>query len=162
MKLTATFVLFGMLQAVIAQSLAPSPTESIGCVPHEDHWHCEGPRPTEAAPEPTSAAPAPSQPAEDDDDHESHTDAEGTGQLAPSPTESIGCEPHGDHWHCEGPRPTGSASEGGDEPSASGSGSTPSQTTSSIVQVPTGAAAGLQIGNVVPVVAVALLAQAAF
>jgi hypothetical protein len=23
--------------------------------------------------------------------------------LAPSPTESVGCHPHGDHWHCEGP-----------------------------------------------------------
>ncbi|KAF2436935.1 zincin [Tothia fuscella] len=26
--------------------------------------------------------------------------------LAPSPTASIGCSPHGDHWHCEGPAPT--------------------------------------------------------
>lgn len=28
----------------------------------------------------------------------------------PSPTESSGCEPHGDHWHCDGPAETGSAS----------------------------------------------------
>lgn len=34
----------------------------------------------------------------------------------PSPTESVGCEPHGDHWHCDGPAETGSA--GGEEGSA--------------------------------------------
>lgn len=27
----------------------------------------------------------------------------------PSPTESTGCEPHGDHWHCDGPAKTSSA-----------------------------------------------------
>jgi len=36
----------------------------------------------------------------------------------PSPTESVGCEPHGDHWHCDGPAETGSA--GGEEGSAGG------------------------------------------
>ncbi len=40
---------------------------------------------------------------EDDHDHEEHTDTSGTASLKPSPTESYGCEPHGDHWHCEGP-----------------------------------------------------------
>lgn len=25
-----------------------------------------------------------------------------TATLKPSPTESFGCEPHGDHWHCDG------------------------------------------------------------
>lgn len=38
MKLSSTFVALGMLQAVLAQSIAPSPTESIGCEPHGDHW----------------------------------------------------------------------------------------------------------------------------
>lgn len=32
--------------------------------------------------------------------------------IGPSPTESVGCEPHGDHWHCEGPAETdGEAAE---------------------------------------------------
>lgn len=35
--------------------------------------HCEGPRSTEVAAEEET--------------------------LAPSPTESVGCEPHGDHWY---------------------------------------------------------------
>lgn len=38
------------------------------------------------------------------------TDAAGTGTLAPSPTESTGCEPHGDHWHCDAPVETAAAS----------------------------------------------------
>lgn len=38
MKLSSTFVVLGMLQAVLAQSLAASPTESVGCEPHGDHW----------------------------------------------------------------------------------------------------------------------------
>lgn len=32
--------------AAAAGVLPPSPTASIGCVPHDDHWHCEGPAPT--------------------------------------------------------------------------------------------------------------------
>ncbi|KAI5810042.1 hypothetical protein DFH27DRAFT_649552 [Peziza echinospora] len=35
----------------------------------------------------------------DGDDAEEH----GHSTLAPSPTESYGCTPHGDHWHCDGP-----------------------------------------------------------
>ena len=34
----------------------------------------------------------------------------------PSPSQSVGCEPHGDHWHCDGPAETGSA--GGEEGAA--------------------------------------------
>ncbi|KAK0119409.1 hypothetical protein ONS95_010861 [Cadophora gregata] len=34
--------------------------------------------------------------------------ASGSVTLAPSPTESVGCEPHGDHWHCDGPAVTSS------------------------------------------------------
>lgn len=38
MKLSSTLVAIGMLQVALAQSIAPSPTESIGCEPHGDHW----------------------------------------------------------------------------------------------------------------------------
>lgn len=84
----------------------PSPTESVGCEPHGDHWHCDGPAETgtgaEASTTSATASPA-----------------------VPSPTESVGCEPHGDHWHCDGPAETGSAStsasSSGDEEGAAGS-----------------------------------------
>lgn len=26
--------------------------------------------------------------------------------TVPSPVASVGCEPHGDHWHCDGPAET--------------------------------------------------------
>lgn len=58
----------------------PSPTESVGCEPHGDHWHCEGPAETGAAGK------------DADEDDESSVDP------GPSPTASVGCEPHGDHW----------------------------------------------------------------
>lgn len=72
--------------------------------------HCDGPRETsttlwtETAPH-TSSAPVAVTTADDHDhDHDDdHTDEPGTASLAPSPTESVGCEPHGDHWHCDGP-----------------------------------------------------------
>ena len=42
-----------------------------------------------------------------DHDDDDHTDApDNATQAGPSPTESVGCEPHGDHWHCEGPKAT--------------------------------------------------------
>lgn len=78
----------------------PSPTASVGCEPHGDHWyvdaitlsrvivyiltgfrHCDGP----ATPTSVSSIITP---------------------AVPSPTESVGCEPHGDHWHCDGPAST--------------------------------------------------------
>lgn len=37
-----------------------------------------------------------------------HTTATPT---VPSPTASVGCEPHGDHWHCDGPVETSSTSD---------------------------------------------------
>ena len=103
MKLTSAFFALGLVQAVLAESLGPSPTESVGCEPHGDHWcvfpsssrqdlhvrdvtnhplsrHCEGPAPTE-----DSAA-------------ASTDDADASEDPGPSPTESEGCEPHGDHW----------------------------------------------------------------
>ncbi|KAI0531952.1 hypothetical protein GGR58DRAFT_507946 [Xylaria digitata] len=81
-------------------TLPPSPTESVGCEPHGDHWHCDGPAST------TSAAPATTTTHDYDDEED---DDEGTGTLPPSPTASVGCEPHGDHWHCDGPAVTSSS-----------------------------------------------------
>ncbi|KAH7178068.1 hypothetical protein DER46DRAFT_145477 [Fusarium sp. MPI-SDFR-AT-0072] len=87
---TTTFAvaLLGLFPAIMAQ--APSPTESVGCEPHGDHWHCEAARTGVEA-----------KATESEHDH-SHS-AGGSASLAPSPTESVGCEPHGDHWHCDGP-----------------------------------------------------------
>ncbi|KAK4040974.1 hypothetical protein C8A01DRAFT_35030 [Parachaetomium inaequale] len=108
-------LLLGLVSAALgqAETPGPSPTESYGCEPHGDHWHCEGARVTSSTLEgaATSAAAVTTSATsthdhendEDHEDHEEHTDAAGTGSLAPSPTESYGCEPHGDHWHCEGP-----------------------------------------------------------
>jgi hypothetical protein len=92
----------------------PSPTGSVGCKPHGDHWDCEAPR---TAPEGVVAAPAPtatkgSESHAHEDEHEDghegeHEDGHAeSGKLGPSPIESIGCVPHGDHWDCQGPRAT--------------------------------------------------------
>ena len=50
---------------------------------------------------------------EHDEDHASatHTHEETETPTFPPPTESIGCEPHGDHYHCDGPAPTGAAAD---------------------------------------------------
>ncbi|KAK0657922.1 hypothetical protein B0T16DRAFT_315360 [Cercophora newfieldiana] len=98
---------------ILAQSLGPSPTESIGCEPHGDHWDCDAPRATITGTVSTTATPIQT-PAitqsHDEHEHEHehssgiHTDDDdhSTGSLKPSPTESTGCTPHGDHWHCDG------------------------------------------------------------
>ncbi|KAI1630864.1 hypothetical protein F4809DRAFT_646977 [Biscogniauxia mediterranea] len=80
-------------------TLPPSPTESVGCEPHGDHWHCDGPASATASP---TASATSSHSHDDDEEHEE------TGVLPPRPTESVGCEPHGDHWHCDGPAVTSS------------------------------------------------------
>ncbi|OBT69252.1 hypothetical protein VE03_01961 [Pseudogymnoascus sp. 23342-1-I1] len=121
MKTSITFILAAAISLVTAQG--PEPTESYGCVAHGDHWHCEGPVTATTAPTAVTLRPttttgvivistAASDDHDDHDDHdhddEDHTDhpaSTGT-SIAPSPTESIGCEPHGDHWHCDGPRST--------------------------------------------------------
>lgn len=41
-----------------------------------------------------------------DDDHHSTT-----GSLKPSPTESVGCTVHGDHWHCDGKKADGTGTQ---------------------------------------------------
>ncbi|KAK7418443.1 hypothetical protein QQX98_003935 [Neonectria punicea] len=101
---TAAFALalLGLFPSALAETLAPSPTESYGCEPHGDHYHCEGARATLSTVV-TSEAAAATTAHEDEDDHDH---AEGSGTLAASPTESYGCEPHGDHYHCEGARAT--------------------------------------------------------
>ncbi|KKZ60855.1 hypothetical protein EMCG_04446 [[Emmonsia] crescens] len=84
MKFTAvtlfTLTLLSPFSFVLGQKTpGPSPTQSIGCEPHGDHWHCDGPRtPTDV---PTTS-----------------TTATTTADPGPSPVESVGCKPHGDHW----------------------------------------------------------------
>lgn len=56
----------------LPSGVSAAPTESVGCVLHGDHYHCEGP-----ATGTVSGVPA-------------------------APTESTGCVLHGDHYHCEG------------------------------------------------------------
>ncbi|GFF31289.1 hypothetical protein IFM46972_03189 [Aspergillus udagawae] len=108
---------------------APSPTESVGCQPHGDHWHCDGPASTAAM------TTAPSGDHDHDHDHDHDDDDGAATPTVPSPTESVGCEPHGDHWHCDGPRETGSASAG----TSGAAASTLVSTTSSATVSTTGA-----------------------
>ncbi|KAK2765116.1 hypothetical protein FQN54_008815 [Arachnomyces sp. PD_36] len=140
MKVTslAAFALsvFSVTVAGQTEDPGPSPTESVGCEPHGDHWHCDGPvetsmsvtAPSEAettsedpGPSPTSSGcephgdhwhcPDPTATGEpSEDEHEHEEDATGTEDPGPSPTESAGCEPHGDHWHCDAPA-TGTSSD---------------------------------------------------
>ncbi|KAK0613563.1 hypothetical protein B0T14DRAFT_526498 [Immersiella caudata] len=144
MKISAILSLLGLALSSLAQELAPSPTESIGCVPHDDHWHCEGPRPVSTAQVTTPVAPsvvtttAPS--------GEDHTDAPGTADPGPSPTESIGCEPHGDHWHCDGPVNTLTTA------------TTPTTPTTTRAPVVTAGAAAGPILSVTPLLGLAALA----
>ncbi|KAI0851916.1 hypothetical protein F5Y00DRAFT_258872 [Daldinia vernicosa] len=127
----AILAAFLVASTAVAQTLPPSPTASVGCHPHGDHWHCDGPASSTAsvtissthnnktsktlAPSPTESigcephgdhwhcdAPASATASATTSVTSEHHDEE-TGSLAPSPTESVGCEPHGDHWHCDGP-----------------------------------------------------------
>lgn len=65
-----------------------------------DHWHCEGPKDT------GSVTVSSSEPTSTDEEHDHDHDHGDEEEAGPSPTESVGCEPHGDHWHCDGPRET--------------------------------------------------------
>lgn len=70
--------------------------------------HCEGPRPTEdAADAETSEEAAETTAAATTSAAEEEADDSSSVDPGPSPTESEGCEPHGDHWHCDGPAETG-------------------------------------------------------
>ncbi|KAI6783637.1 uncharacterized protein J7T54_005666 [Emericellopsis cladophorae] len=204
MKFSAAVLGLGLASFTLAQTDAagPSPTESVGCEPHGDHWHCEGPAETAAAsaideveaagPSPTesvgcephgdhwhceahvsetgataSATEAHDHEEEDDHDHEhsdeehsheehsdeEHSDEEHSDEdveaAGPSPTESVGCEPHGDHWHCEGPAETAPAETE----------ETPGATETPGAEEPEGGNAGLT--NIVPLVgAIAAAAMA--
>ncbi|KAK4210655.1 hypothetical protein QBC37DRAFT_29303 [Rhypophila decipiens] len=140
-------LLVGLLPLALGQgsvgtaSLAPSPTQSVGCEAHGDHWHCDGPRVTSITVSPSTllrsrlttpppaVTSAPAHPDHDhdhddhedhDDDHEhhddDHDDHDDDAAIKPSPTGSVGCVAHGDHWHCDGPAtatPTQSATETG-------------------------------------------------
>lgn len=116
---TVSVALLSLVSTAIAQTLPPAPTESVGCEPHGDHWHCAGPapKPSSGAVTQTSAAPTQTGAHDDHDDHDHET---GSGVLPPSPTASVGCEPHGDHWHCAGPKPASTTSAPAASSSAAG------------------------------------------
>ena len=57
---------------------------------------CEGPRDAGSATTPAAA----------ETTHDEDAPVTGSADPGPSPTASIGCEPHGDHWDCDGPAPT--------------------------------------------------------
>lgn len=104
MQSSISIIVAVLLACAAAQTLAPSPTESVGCELHEDHWHCDGPvSTTQVAAISSTLSGADSAlttsvttTTEGHDEHDDH--ASGRGSLSPSPTESVGCEPHGDHW----------------------------------------------------------------
>ncbi|KAI2467493.1 hypothetical protein F4781DRAFT_309900 [Annulohypoxylon bovei var. microspora] len=108
----SNILLTAMLAAasVAAQTLPPSPTASVGCHAHEDHWHCDGVASSTVSvivsstenPESSQTLALSSTGSLVSSSSISEEHNEGTGSLAPSPTESVGCEPHGDHWHCDG------------------------------------------------------------
>ncbi|KAL9003958.1 MAG: hypothetical protein Q9188_003207 [Gyalolechia gomerana] len=75
----------------------PPPTPSVGCVTHGDHYDCAGPANTAATA--TSTATAAAEGGGDGHDHDHEEEA----PSFPPPTESVGCEAHGDHYHCSGP-----------------------------------------------------------
>ncbi|KAJ5159110.1 uncharacterized protein N7500_008761 [Penicillium coprophilum] len=114
MRLSIYFIamLSSVSSGVWAQDPGPSPTASVGCEPHGDHWHCDGPASTAVSVTSTTSEVVVS------------TSTQVTPTM-PSPTESVGCEPHNDHWHCDGPAETASASA-----SASGSASASASTSS--------------------------------
>ncbi|KAK2793012.1 hypothetical protein FQN52_002160 [Onygenales sp. PD_12] len=134
MKFSSTLALFALgfvspsLFVLGQEDPGPSPTESVGCEPHGDHWHCDAPRTQQPAitATTTSVNPGPSptesvgcEPHGDHwhcdapatatttmsstHSHSDHDEPTGTQDPGPSPTQSVGCEPHGDHWHCDGP-----------------------------------------------------------
>ncbi|KXX80657.1 hypothetical protein MMYC01_203388 [Madurella mycetomatis] len=173
---TYAALVLGLFSAALAQEdPGPSPTESVGCVPHDDHWDCEGPRVTTSVADAvtttasgtdvvTTDVPAlTTSAAGDGDDHdhegdEDHTDAPGTGSPGPSPTESFGCEPHGDHWHCEGHvTETLSGSDSGSSPSSTPTGDAGAVTTSTETGgAPRHEATGMALAGLVAVAAMAL------
>lgn len=66
---------------------------------NNEQWHCEAAVTETAVDATTVTTPgAPATTTHEDHDHEDEEhDHSGTESLPPSPTESTGCEPHGDH-----------------------------------------------------------------
>lgn len=98
--------------------------------------HCDGPASATATTSASASASASS----------SEETTPSVTPTAPSPTESVGCEPHGDHWHCDGPAEAGTAS---------------SSTASASDTAETGAA-GMVGANLIPVFGLAAGAAALF
>ncbi|CAI0654230.1 unnamed protein product [Colletotrichum noveboracense] len=109
MKTSQILAILGFSAFAMAQSssatLPPAPTESYGCEPHGQHWHCEGAVATTGAAgaATTLSTATTTATATEDHDHDDHDHASGTASLAPSPTESSQCTPHGDHCAIEFP-----------------------------------------------------------
>ncbi|RJE27559.1 hypothetical protein PHISCL_00145 [Aspergillus sclerotialis] len=132
-----------LASSVLAQDPGPSPTASVGCEPHGDHWHCDGPAGSSSATStlPTAPSPTESVGCEPHGDHwhcdgpasadaevtstasDSHDYDGSTTPTMPSPTASVGCEPHGDHWHCDGPVETGESEDAASSTSDAATGS---------------------------------------
>ncbi|KAL1406535.1 hypothetical protein Q8F55_008241 [Vanrija albida] len=68
-------LLAGALAQTPTTSVPPPPSNSVGCVLHGDHYHCDGP---------ASGA------------------SSTVSGIPPPPTESTGCTLHEDHYHCTG------------------------------------------------------------
>lgn len=162
MKFISTTALFLTLSNfTLAQE--PSPTESVGCVAHGDHWHCEGPRTATATASTlattltssitSSSAEATHDHDHDDDHDDEHAHSEGTGSLAASPTESVGCVAHGDHWHCSGPATATATATATNSSLSTGSG-----TAGGVEQTATATAGGHKVAVFGGALAVVLLA----
>ena len=95
----------------------------------------------------------------DEDDHDEDEPATGV-PTAPSPTESVGCEAHGDHWHCDGPATatvsvTSPAVVGGVAQSTGSNGTTVAASPTSSMVPFKGAAASMHVLNAVKLAGIA-------
>ncbi|KAF4122056.1 hypothetical protein GMORB2_7649 [Geosmithia morbida] len=184
-----TLLGLGLLPFAAAQSstsLGPAPTESYGCEPHGDHYHCEGAvsETATSSATPVSSSVSATATSEHDHDHD-HDDGETSGTLAPSPTESTGCEPHGDHWHCDAAvsetatsdstlteTSTGAAVSGTSETTADPTSATATETSTDAAvsetsettadSTPTESPTGAAVANMIPLVGAVVAAVVAF
>ncbi|KAL2291482.1 hypothetical protein FJTKL_12874 [Diaporthe vaccinii] len=94
MKTRQILAILGFSAIAMAQSLAPSPTESVGCEPHGDHArHCD----ILATAVSTSSDVVATTTAHED------SEASSNATLPPSPTGRGECSGHVYHWHCDIP-----------------------------------------------------------
>ncbi|KLU86021.1 hypothetical protein MAPG_05040 [Magnaporthiopsis poae ATCC 64411] len=139
MKLSMMLAALNVVSIGTAQTLPPSPTGSVNCKPHGDHWDCDVPRTTATgAGTATQPSAATTSTKSDHDDHD-HDHDHSSGVLPPSPAASTGCEPHGDHWHCSGPR---TASAGSSTTTTSTSTGAVSGSSATTISTRPGAASG--------------------